>query len=114
MKHARPVHLRPPAAFSKGLTALFSASLLPVALLTVLSTAAVAQPAVPVDQFTLANGLTVIVKPDQRARLPHIDVASDNHSRIAGHVPLAIKLAQVVRRHRVEVAHPADDGAAVR
>ncbi|MDO8719874.1 MAG: pitrilysin family protein [Polaromonas sp.] len=67
MKHARPAHLKPSVAFSKGLSALFSASLFPVALLATLSTAALAQPAAPVDQFTLANGLTVIVKPDHRA-----------------------------------------------
>jgi zinc protease len=67
MKHARPTHLKPPVTFSKGLTALFLASFLPVALLAGFSTAAVAQMAAPVDQFTLANGLTVIVKPDHRA-----------------------------------------------
>jgi zinc protease len=46
---------------------LFSASLLPTAMLVFFSTAAVAQAPAPVAQFTLANGLTVIVKPDHRA-----------------------------------------------
>ncbi|MDO9215998.1 MAG: pitrilysin family protein, partial [Lacisediminimonas sp.] len=67
MKHARPVHLKPPVAFSKGLTARFLASLFPVVVLAGLNTAALAQPAAPLEQFTLANGLTVIVKPDHRA-----------------------------------------------
>ncbi len=46
---------------------LFSAFLLPVALALCLSSPALAQGAAPVQQFKLANGLTVIVKPDHRA-----------------------------------------------
>lgn len=46
---------------------LFSAFLLPAALALCLSSPALAQGAAPVQQFKLANGLTVIVKPDHRA-----------------------------------------------
>ncbi|MHB1250350.1 MAG: M16 family metallopeptidase, partial [Polaromonas sp.] len=45
----------------------FSAFLLTAALAVLLSSAALAQVATPVQQFTLDNGLTVIVKPDHRA-----------------------------------------------
>ena len=51
----------------KRFFALFSVSFLPTALLVCFSGAAVAQAAVPVEQFKLTNGLTVIVKPDHRA-----------------------------------------------
>lgn len=46
---------------------LFSASFLPAALLVCANAAAAAQAPASVTQFTLANGLTVIVKPDHRA-----------------------------------------------
>ena len=45
----------------------FSAALLPAALTACFSHAALAQAPIPVEQFMLANGLTVIVKPDHRA-----------------------------------------------
>ena len=63
MKHPRTARLTPPVplfppSHRTAATLLLAACLAPVAR---------AQPAPPVEQFTLANGLTVIVKPDHRA-----------------------------------------------
>jgi zinc protease len=67
MKHPRLAHLKLSVPLSKCLLALFSVFILPTAMVAGVSSAAFAQAAAPVDQFTLANGLTVIVKPDHRA-----------------------------------------------
>jgi zinc protease len=69
MKHPRPALLTPPVPLSSILR-LSAVRRLPALVLTLcLGTAALAQTSVPapVEQFTLANGLTVIVKPDHRA-----------------------------------------------
>ncbi|MBK5206253.1 MAG: insulinase family protein [Polaromonas sp.] len=67
MKHPRRALLKLSVSLPKRFFALFSVSHLSTALLVCLSGAAVAQAPAPVEHFTLANGLTVIVKPDHRA-----------------------------------------------
>ncbi len=71
MKHPRRVlvKLSVPlcASFLRRPVPPFSAWLLPAALCCGAALAQAPQPAAPVAQFTLANGLTLIVKPDHRA-----------------------------------------------
>lgn len=69
MKHPRPAFLTPPVPLSSILRPSAVRHLPALVLALYLGTAALAQTPVPapVEQFTLANGLTVIVKPDHRA-----------------------------------------------
>ena len=68
MKHPKRALLQLFESLSIRLNSPFSAFLVPSALAVCLSTAAFGQtPAAGVEQFILANGLTVIVKPDHRA-----------------------------------------------
>jgi zinc protease len=67
MKHPRRALLKLSVSLPRHFVALFSACLLPATLAVCFSTPALAQAPAPVEQFTLANGLTVIVKPDHRA-----------------------------------------------
>ncbi|MDB5886256.1 MAG: peptidase domain protein [Polaromonas sp.] len=67
MKHTKSVGAKPPQLFYRYPARYFSGAL--IALAAGFSQAALAQAPVPapVTQFTLANGLSVIVKPDHRA-----------------------------------------------
>ena len=67
MKHPQQVFLTHPVSLFPRFACHFSALLPPAALAVCFSTAALAQVPVQVEQFTLDNGLTVIVKPDHRA-----------------------------------------------
>ncbi|CAN5262001.1 pitrilysin family protein [soil metagenome] len=67
MKHPKPIFVKPRVFLSMHLAGRFSALLLPAALMAGFSPASLAQAPAAVEQFTLANGLTVIVKPDHRA-----------------------------------------------
>ncbi|MFZ3141604.1 M16 family metallopeptidase [Polaromonas sp.] len=67
MKHPKPIFVKPRVFLLMRLAGRFAAMLLPAALAVGFSPAALAQAPVAVGQFTLANGLTVIVKPDHRA-----------------------------------------------
>lgn len=67
MKHLKQMGVKPPLLFSRRPMSGFSKLLLSAALTAGLNQAAFAQAPAPVEQFTLANGLTVIVKPDHRA-----------------------------------------------
>jgi len=67
MKHLQQISVKPPVFFSGRAAGHFSAALLFAALTLGFSHAALAQAPAPVEQFKLANGLTVIVKPDHRA-----------------------------------------------
>lgn len=67
MKHLKQMGAKPPLMFFRRPASGFSRLLLSAALTAGLSQAALAQAAAPVEQFTLTNGLTVIVKPDHRA-----------------------------------------------
>jgi len=67
MKHPKPIFVKSPVS-SRGHWAVgFSAALLAAGLGTAALAQAPATGPAPVEQFTLANGLTVIVKPDHRA-----------------------------------------------
>ncbi|WP_231379644.1 pitrilysin family protein [Polaromonas sp. CG_9.11] len=59
--------VKPPLLFFRRPACAFSGLLLSAALAAGPGQAALAQAPAPVEQFTLANGLTVIVKPDHRA-----------------------------------------------
>jgi zinc protease len=67
MKHLRQMGVKPPLLFFRRPASGFSRLLLSAALTAGLGQAALAQAPAPVAQFQLANGLTVIVKPDHRA-----------------------------------------------
>lgn len=69
MKPPGQALLKLSVSLPQRIVSLISASFLPVVLAACVSTAAPAQTQAPtpVEQFTLANGLTVIVKPDHRA-----------------------------------------------
>lgn len=67
MKHIKQMGVKPPLLFFRRPASRFSGLLLSVALTAGFNQAALAQAPAPVEQFTLANGLTVIVKPDHRA-----------------------------------------------
>ena len=67
MKHLMRISVKPSKFLSVRLTYGISAVLLGAALAAGFSPAALAQAPALVEQFTLANGLTVIVKPDHRA-----------------------------------------------
>ncbi|MDB5869264.1 MAG: peptidase domain protein [Polaromonas sp.] len=67
MKHPTRISVKPRVFLQRRLTSHFPAALLSAALSACFSQAALAQAPIPVEQFTLANGLTVIVKPDHRA-----------------------------------------------
>ncbi len=67
MKHPKPFVVKPRLSLSERLTGRFSAVSLLLAVAAGASPAALAQAPAPVEQFTLANGLSVIVKPDHRA-----------------------------------------------
>jgi zinc protease len=67
MKHPQRISVKSPVLFFRPVARRFSAALLSAALTVGVSHAALAQAPVTVEQFTLANGLTVIVKPDRRA-----------------------------------------------
>ena len=66
MKHPMRNPVKPQVFLIRRAAGHFSGALLPVAL-ALIGTAAQAGPPPQVEQFTLANGLTVIVKPDHRA-----------------------------------------------
>ncbi|WP_426145756.1 M16 family metallopeptidase [Polaromonas sp. DSR2-3-2] len=67
MKHLKQMGVKPPLLFFRRPAGGFSGLLLSAALTAGLGQAALAQAPAPVEQFQLANGLTVIVKPDHRA-----------------------------------------------
>ena len=67
MKHIKQMGIKPPLLFFRCPADGFSGLLLSAALTAGFSHAALAQAPAPVEQFQLANGLTVIVKPDHRA-----------------------------------------------
>ena len=67
MKHLKQMGVKPPVLFFQRPASGFSGLLLSAALTAGLGQAALAQAPAPVEQFRLANGLTVIVKPDHRA-----------------------------------------------
>ena len=67
MKHPASPLLKPPVSLLNRPQAAFRRLLLPAVIGLSFSAAAFAQAPPPVTQFTLANGLTVIVKPDHRA-----------------------------------------------
>ena len=67
MKHIKQMGIKPPLLFFRRPADGFSGLLLSAALTAGFSQAALAQAPAPVEQFQLANGLTVIVKPDHRA-----------------------------------------------
>ena len=67
MKHIKQMGVKPPLLFFRRPADGFSGLLLSAALTAGFSQAALAQAPAPVEQFQLANGLTVIVKPDHRA-----------------------------------------------
>ena len=67
MKHTKMNFSQLRVFLSKSTAGCFSASALAVALTFSHSQWAQAEPAAPVEQFMLANGMTVIVKPDHRA-----------------------------------------------
>ena len=67
MKHLKQMGVKPPLLFFRRPAGGFSRLLLSAALAAGLSQVALAQAPAPVEQFELANGLTVIVKPDHRA-----------------------------------------------
>ena len=49
----------------------------------------------------------------QGLHLQRVNITGHHHDGIAGRVPLAVKIPGVLRSHGLQVAHPADDGAAV-
>ncbi|MGH8829546.1 MAG: M16 family metallopeptidase [Polaromonas sp.] len=67
MKHPRRALLKLPVTLSGRFFPLIAAFFLPTALAVCFGTAALAQTSTKVEQFTLANGLVFIVKPDHRA-----------------------------------------------
>ena len=67
MKHIKQMGVKPPLLFFRRPADGFSGLLLSAALTAGFSQAALAQAPAPVEQFQLANGLTVIVKSDHRA-----------------------------------------------
>ncbi|MBG6071973.1 MULTISPECIES: pitrilysin family protein [unclassified Polaromonas] len=67
MKHLKQMGVKPPVLFFQRPASGFTGLLLSAALTAGLGQAAFAQAPATVEQFTLANGLTVIVKPDHRA-----------------------------------------------
>ena len=67
MKHIKQMGVKPPLLFFRRRAGGFSRLLLSAALMAGLDQTALAQAPAPVEQFQLANGLTVIVKPDHRA-----------------------------------------------
>jgi len=67
MKHLMRVLVKLSVSPGRRLVFPFSAFLLTAALALLPSSVTLAQVAAPVQQFTLANGLTLIVKPDHRA-----------------------------------------------
>ena len=67
MKHLKPIGAKPPVLFFRDPAGPFPTVLMALVAGLSLSQSALAQAPVPVEQFTLANGLTVIVKPDHRA-----------------------------------------------
>ncbi|WP_036772151.1 M16 family metallopeptidase [Polaromonas glacialis] len=67
MKHLKQMGVKPPLLFFRRPTGGFSRLLLSAALIAGPGQVALAQAPAPVEQFQLANGLTVIVKPDHRA-----------------------------------------------
>ena len=67
MKHIKQMGIKPPLLFFRRPANGFSGLLLSAALTAGFSQAALAQAPAPVEQFQLANGLTVIVKSDHRA-----------------------------------------------
>ena len=67
MKHTKQIGIKPPVLFCRHPPGHFSGLLLLAALTAGFGQAALAQASAPVEQFQLANGLTVIIKPDHRA-----------------------------------------------
>ena len=67
MKYLTPALLKHSVSFSRRFIAGFPALLLPAALALGFPAQAFSQAPAQLEQFTLANGLTVIVKPDHRA-----------------------------------------------
>ena len=67
MKHPKRISIKLSEFLFAPPMGRFPAALLSAALTAGFNPAALAQASVPVEQFTLANGLTVIVKPDHRA-----------------------------------------------
>ena len=67
MKHTRLIFSKSQGCLAGNPAGGFAAAVLAAALTASFSSAALATAAAPVEQFTLANGLTVIVKPDHRA-----------------------------------------------
>ena len=67
MKHIKQLGVKPPLLFFRRPAGRFSGLLLSAALTAGPGQSALAQTPAPVEQFTLDNGLTVIVKPDHRA-----------------------------------------------
>ena len=67
MKHTTRALLKPSVSLPTRLPATFPGLLVSAAVAACFSAPALAQVPVPVEQFTLGNGLTVIVKPDHRA-----------------------------------------------
>ena len=67
MKHTRLIPSKFQGRFAGNPAGYRAAAVLAAALTASFSPAALAAAAAPVEQFTLANGLTVIVKPDHRA-----------------------------------------------
>ena len=63
-------------------------------------------------QGTRRNAAVGLLGPGTHLRRIH--VAGHHHHGVAGHVPLAVERTHVIRGQRVEVAHPANDGAVVR
>ena len=67
MKHTKTIFSTPRVFLSGSPTGRFVAAVLTTALTASFTQAALAAAAAPVEQFTLGNGMTVIVKPDHRA-----------------------------------------------
>ena len=58
------------------------------------------------------NAAVVLFSPG--SHLGHIHITGNDHGGIAGYVPLAVKAAQIVRGHGIQIAHPAHNGPPVR
>ena len=50
----------------------------------------------------------------QGAHLRNVNIASDHQDRIGGHVPAPVKIARILRRHGLQVTHPAHNRPPVR
>ena len=67
MKYTKLIFGKPGLILARLPAGNFAAAVLAAALTALFNQAALASAAAPVEQFTLANGMTVIVKPDHRA-----------------------------------------------